>query len=373
MEQIEAIVIGAGVVGLACARALAQRGIETVILERHKAFGTETSARNSEVIHAGLYYASGSQKARLCVTGRDALYRYCEERKIAHRRCGKLIVATHRSQLDKLTTLQNQGIANGVHDLRLITAAEAKSMEPELECIAALHSPSTGIVDSHALMLALLGDAEIAGAIMALQSHLRAGAIDHDRFVLDVGGCSESTQLKSRIVINAAGLSAAHVARSISGFPAEHCPTPHYAKGNYYSLASRAPFSRLIYPLPEPGGLGVHLTLDLGGQARFGPDVEWLADNWIEHPDYSVDPRRSESFYDEVRRYWPQLPDGALNPAYSGVRPKISGRDEPAADFLIQGPAIHGIPGLINLFGIESPGLTSSLAIADAVIAALDA
>ncbi|MFC5302763.1 NAD(P)/FAD-dependent oxidoreductase [Azospira restricta] len=373
MEQITAAIIGAGVVGLACARALAARGIEAVILERHDAFGSETSARNSEVIHAGLYYPGGSRKAALCVAGRDALYAYCGERHVAHRRCGKLIVATHAGQLPKLEALRRQGEANGVSDLRLIDAGEAKAMEPNLACVAALHSPSTGIVDSHGFMLALLGDAERDGALLALHSPVAGGRIEADGIVLEVGSGSDTTQLKARLVVNAAGLAATQVARRLIGFPPEHCPTPHYAKGNYYGLAGRAPFSRLIYPLPEPGGLGVHLTLDLGGQARFGPDVEWLPGGWIDAPDYAVDPQRSTGFYAEVRRYWPGLPDGALAPAYCGVRPKISGPQDPAADFLIQGPQTHGVRGLVNLFGIESPGLTSALAIADAVCAELDA
>ena len=374
MEHIEAVVIGAGVVGLACARALARRGIETVILERHEAFGTETSARNSEVIHAGLYYASGSRKAALCVAGRNALYEFCATHQVAHRRCGKLIVASDEAQMPKLLALQQQGMANGVTDLRLIDGDEARTLEPNLACSAALLSPSTGIIDSHGLMLALLGDAERNGAMLALQSPLKAARVADDGIVLTIGSGNDadSTQLRTRLVINAAGLSATQVARCIEGFPQQHCPTPHYAKGNYYALAGRAPFSRLIYPLPEPGGLGVHLTLDLGGQARFGPDVEWLPETWAEAPDYDVDPRRSQGFYAEVRRYWPQLQDGALSPAYSGVRPKISGPDDPAADFLIQGPQEHGVPGLVNLFGIESPGLTACLAIADAACEALE-
>jgi L-2-hydroxyglutarate oxidase LhgO len=372
MDHIEAIIIGAGVVGLACARSLARSGIETIILERHDAFGTETSARNSEVIHAGLYYPNSSRKAALCVAGRDALYAFCASNQVAHQRCGKLIVATDESQVPKLQALQQQGMANGVHDLRWIEAAEAKAMEPQLTCVAALHSPSTGIIDSHGLMLALLGDAERHGAALALQSPMLAARVCESGFIVDIGDGEGRTQITTRYLINAAGLHATQVAALIDGFPTEHRPTPHYAKGNYYTLAGRAPFSRLIYPLPEPGGLGVHLTLDLGGQARFGPDVEWLPEQWIAAPDYSVAPQRCEGFYAEVRRYWPQLPDGALAPAYSGVRPKISGARDPAADFLIQGPQQHGIPGLINLFGIESPGLTACLAIADAACEALE-
>ncbi len=377
MEKIEAVVIGAGVVGLACARALARRGIETIVLERHEAFGTETSARNSEVIHAGIYYPGGSLKARLCVAGRDALYAYCAERGIAHRRCGKLIVATDDSQRPGLEALYRQGLANGVDDLRLIDGAEARAMEPNLACVAALHSPSTGIFDSHAYMLALLGDAERDGASLAVRSQVRSGRIETGgetggRIVLDVGGDdSDGMQLSALYVINAAGLCATQIARAIDGYPAAHCPTPHYAKGNYYTLAGGSPFSRLIYPMPEAGGAGLHFTLDLGGQARFGPDVEWLPDNWIERPEYGVSGERTDSFYAKIRSYWPGLADGALSPSYCGVRPKIHGPEVAAADFVIQGAAVHGIPGLVNLFGIESPGLTSSLAIADAAVAEL--
>lgn len=371
MERIEAAIIGAGVVGLACARALAARGVDTVILERHGAFGTETSARNSEVIHAGIYYPTGSHKARLCVAGRDALYAYCAERGIAHRRCGKLIVATDASQLPKLEALHRQGLENGVADLRLIGADEAKAMEPKLACVAAVHSPSTGIFDSHACMLALLGDAERDGAALALKSPVAGGRVDADGIVLDVGADGERFQIKARRVINAAGLYATQVARGIAGYPPAHCPTPHYAKGNYYVLAGAPPFSRLIYPLPEAGGAGLHFTLDLAGQARFGPDVEWLPDDWIAHPEYGVDGTRTDGFYAKIRSYWPGLADGALAPAYCGVRPKIHGPELAAADFVIQGPAVHGVPGLVHLFGIESPGLTSALAIADAAVAEL--
>ncbi|MDX9706048.1 MAG: NAD(P)/FAD-dependent oxidoreductase [Azospira sp.] len=378
MEHIEAAIIGAGVVGLACARALAARGIESVVLERHDAFGTETSARNSEVIHAGIYYPTGSLKARLCVAGRDALYAYCAERGIAHRRCGKLIVATDDSQLAKLEALYRQGLANGVDDLRLIDTAEARAMEPNLACVAALHSPSTGIFDSHAYMLALLGDAERDGAALALKSPVRGGRIGTGdaagRIVLDVGGeggTTPVTRLAARHVINTAGLCATQIARAIDGYPPAHCPTPHYAKGNYYTLAGATPFSRLIYPMPEAGGAGLHFTLDLAGQARFGPDVEWLPDNWIERPEYGISGARSDRFYAKIRSYWPCLADGALSPSYCGVRPKIHGPELAAADFVIQGAAVHGVPGLVNLFGIESPGLTSSLAIADAAVAEL--
>lgn len=369
MEKIDAVVIGAGVVGLACARTLAQGGIDTVILEQHDTFGSETSARNSEVIHGGLYYPTGSLKAELCVAGRHLLYAFCASHGVSHRRCGKLIVANSTAQEGRLLALHRQGENNGVDDLRLLGAVEARALEPELHCTAALLSTSTGIIDSHGLMLALLGDAERAGATLAVRSPMRAGEIAEDGLVLEVGG-QESTRLKAGIVINAAGLGAVRVARSLAGFPASRIPTAFYAKGNYFTLAGRAPFSRLIYPLPEPGGLGVHLTLDLGGQARFGPDVEWLTHSSTDPNkamDYSVDPARADAFYAEVRHYWPDLQDGALAPAYAGIRPKIVGPDDPAADFLIQGPETHGIPGLVNLFGIESPGLTASLAIAERV------
>ena len=369
MERIGAVVIGAGVVGLACARTLAQRGIDTVILEQHDTFGSETSVRNSEVIHAGLYYPTGSLKAELCVAGRHLLYEFCASHGVSHRRCSKLIVATSAAQESRLHALLRQGENNGVDDLQLLGGAEAHTLEPGLRCSAALLSPSTGIIDSHGLMLALLGDAERAGATLAVRSPLRAGTLADDGLVLEVGG-QEATRFKAGIMINAAGLGAVRVARSLAGFPASRIPLAFYAKGNYFTLAGRAPFARLIYPLPEPGGLGVHLTLDLGGQARFGPDVEWLPHSSTDPTkamDYSVDPARADAFYAEIRHYWPGLPDGALAPAYAGIRPKIVGPGDPAADFLIQGPEAHGILGLVNLFGIESPGLTASLAIAERV------
>lgn len=375
MEKIEAVVIGAGVVGLACARALARRGIETVILERHDAFGTETSARNSEVIHAGLYYPGGSRKAALCVAGRDALYRFCAEHHVAHRRCGKLVVATSEAQLAKLAALQRQGQANGVDDLVLLDAGAARAMEPNLACVAALHSPSTGIVDSHGLMLALLGDAEAAGASLALCSPVTGGAITADGIVLDVGG-AQPMQILAREVVNAAGLSAPAIARSLRGWPATpeavaQQPTPYFCKGNYFACSGRPAFSRLVYPIPEAAGLGVHVTLDLGGQMRFGPDVEWLDITDAAQIDYAVAPERVQGMAEVIRRYWPGLPDGALQPSYSGVRPKLGGPDVAAADFRIDGPAVHGVPGLVQLLGIESPGLTSCLAIADEVVRAL--
>jgi len=366
MEEIGCAVIGAGVIGLAVARALAARGREVLILEAEGAFGTGISARNSEVIHAGIYYPAGSLKARLCVAGRDRLYAYCAERGVAHRRCGKLIVAGDDAQRGQLARIAAGAAANGVGDLRLLSRDEARALEPALQCSAALLSPSTGIIDSHALMLSLLGDAERDGAVLALNSPVRGGIVTSDGIALEIGG-AEAMQLRAGIVVNCAGLGAQAVARGLVGLAAKTVPPLHYAKGNYYSLAGHAPFSRLIYPVPETAGLGVHLTLDLGGQARFGPDVEW-----VDRIDYGVDPRRADAFYAEVRRYWPQLPDGALLPAYAGIRPKPHAPGQAACDFLISDPAQHGIPGLVNLYGIESPGLTASLALAEHVANGLE-
>jgi len=363
LDRVDTVVVGAGIVGLAVARALALAGREVVILEAEDAIGTHTSSRNSEVIHAGIYYPKGSLKARACVAGRERLYAYCAERGVPHRRCGKLIVAADEAQVPELESILARSHANGVADVARISVAEAKAMEPEIACAAALHSPSTGIVDSHALMLAYLGDAEAAGAMLALKSPLERGVVRAEGIELHVAGAEP---ILARAVVNSAGLRAPSVARAIEGYAQDLAPRERYAKGNYYSLARRPPFSRLVYPVPEPGGLGVHVTLDLAGQARFGPDVEW-----VEKIDYAVDPRRAERFYAAIRRYWPGLPEGALAPAYAGIRPKISGPGEPAADFVVQGPREHGVPGLVHLFGIESPGLTASLALADHVAALL--
>ncbi len=360
-ERVDCVVIGAGVVGLACARALARAGREVIVLEAAGAIGTETSSRNSEVIHAGIYYPPGSLKADTCVAGRQMLYRYCEEHGVAHRRCGKLIVAAAAEQIATLHKIRAQAEANGVRDLRLLSAAEARAMEPQLHCVAALHSPSTGIIDSHGLMLAYRGDAEERGAMLALHSPVTGGAVQAEGVLLEVGG-EEPMRIIARTVINGAGLHAQPVAAALRGFPSGKVPPCHYAKGNYYSLAARSPFTHLIYPVPEAAGLGVHLTLDLAGQARFGPDVEWIAEI-----DYDVDLRRADGFYRAIREYWPGLKDGQLAPGYAGIRPKLGGPDQPAGDFLIQGPQQHGVAGLINLFGIESPGLTASLALADLV------
>jgi L-2-hydroxyglutarate oxidase LhgO len=363
VERVDAVVVGAGLMGLAVARGLATTGREVVILEAEDAIGTHTSSRNSEVIHAGIYYPLGSLKARTCVEGRQRLYDYCAERGVPHQRCGKLIVATGAAQLDELEGIRQRAHANGVTDVVRVSAARARTMEPELHCVAALLSPSTGIVDSHALMLAYLGDAERAGAMLALKSSLEKGVVRSGGIELHVAGADP---ILAAQVVNSAGLRAPSVALRIDGFPTEQAPPEYYAKGNYYTLSMRSPFSRLVYPVPEPGGLGVHVTLDLGGRTRFGPDVEW-----VDRIDYTVDPSRAERFYAAIRRYWPGLPDGALVPGYAGIRPKVSARDAPAADFVVQGPRAHGVPGLVNLFGIESPGLTASLPLADAVLAEL--
>lgn len=357
MDEIDCAVIGAGVVGLAVARALAHAGREVLVLESEGAIGTATSSRNSEVIHAGIYYPQGSLKAKLCVEGKKLLYAYATERGVPHRRCGKLIVATSPEQAAQLEIIRTKAAANGVDDLELMTAQQAIALEPQLRCVAALHSPSTGIVDSHALMLSLLGDLENAGGVLALKSPITRAECGSDAIVLIA---QDGTTLRCRSVVNAAGLDAPALARGFAGLPAAAVPKAYFAKGNYFTLSGRAPFGRLVYPVPEPGGLGVHLTIDLGDQAKFGPDVQWVESA----NDLVVDPTRGEGFYAEVRKYWPALPDGALIPGYAGMRPKISGPGEPAADFVIDGPASHGVAGLVNLFGIESPGLTSSMAIA---------
>jgi L-2-hydroxyglutarate oxidase LhgO len=360
MEQIDCVVIGAGVVGLAVARALALAGREAMVLEAADAIGTKTSSRNSEVIHAGIYYPKGSLKARLCVQGRQMLYAYCAERGIGHRRCGKLIVATSEPQRAELQGIIAKAAANGVNDLVLLSREQARAMEHALECVAAVHSPSTGIIDSHALMLALQGDLENAGGMVAFNSPLARARVTPQGIELEA---VDGTQLLARSVVNSAGLYAPTLAQNFEGLATQHVPTAYYAKGNYFTLAGRAPFTRLIYPVPEAAGLGVHLTIDLGGQAKFGPDVQW-----VDSPDdLVVEPSRGDAFYAEVRKYWPALPDRALQPGYAGIRPKINAPHEAARDFVIQGPAEHGVDGLVNLFAIESPGLTSCLAIGEHV------
>ena len=372
MDRVDALVVGAGVIGLAVARELARAGHEVIVVERAEGIGTGTSSRNSEVIHAGLYYAPGSLKARLCVEGREALYRYCAQHGVAHRRCGKLVLAVDAAELPALEALHAQALANGVLDAVLIDGAAARAMEPALHAVAALHSPSTGIVDSHALMLSLQGQAEDAGALFAFHSPLDSARAAGGGFEVRIGG-AEPMQLAARVLVNAAGLAASSVAARIDGLAASQVPPTRFCRGHYFALGGRAPFTRLVYPMHNRAGLGIHFTLDLGGQGRFGPDVEWLPEGAAEA--YAVDASLAPRFAADIRRYWPALPDplnGALAPAYSGIRPKLVGPGAPAADFRIDGPAAHGVPGLVNLFGIESPGLTASLAIAARVAALLD-
>lgn len=363
MEEVDCVVVGAGVVGLAVARSLAMAGREVIILDRAEGIGTETSSRNSEVIHAGIYYPANSLMARFCVAGRRMLYPYCVEKNVPHRNCGKLIVATNAQEDAMLAGIQKRAEANGVEGMRVLSAAEAMAMEPALRCTSALHSPTTGIIDSHSFMVALQGDAENAGAVPVFFSPVLGARVADRRIEVDVGGADPMT-LRCRLLVNAAGLHAPGLAEHIVGMPRDRVPGTYYAKGNYFTLAGRSPFSRLIYPVPVPGGLGVHITIDLGGQARFGPDVEW-----IDTIDYTVDGARADGFYDAVRKYWPALKNGALSPGYAGIRPKIVPKGAPGQDFVVQGPQTHGVPGLINLFGIESPGLTASMAIAEHVLA----
>ncbi len=365
--QIECAVIGAGVIGLAVARALAMRGLEVVILEQAGLFGSGTSSRNSEVIHAGIYYRAGSLKAEACVRGRGLLYDYLKSYGVAHRQCGKFIVATNDAQVAELEQIRGRALENGVDDLYLIDGAAAMRAEPALRASAAIVSPSTGILDSHGYMTSLLGEAEDHGATLAYATEvLRAEPLPDGSTRLWCIAQGVPCCLEARFIVNAAGLTAPVLAARFEGLRPQAVPKAHFAKGNYFKVATRAPFARLIYPVPEPGGLGVHLTLDLGGQARFGPDVEW-----VEVPDYEVDIRRADKFYNAIRAYWPGLEDGALTADYAGVRPKIVARGEPDADFVISTAAEHGAEGQVHLFGIESPGLTSSLALAERVSAAL--
>ena len=362
METIDTVVIGAGVIGLAVARALARAGREVLILEAEERFGTQTSSRNSEVIHAGLYYPPGSLKARLCVAGRESLYRYCTERSIAHRPIGKLLIACDETELSALAYYVDRAAANGV-PLQSLTAADIRQLEPAIHALAGLYSPKTGIFDSHGFMMALLGDAEQAGATLVTQTPVIGGRITSHGIFIETGGDAPFT-LKSRFVINAAGLFAQDVARRLKGFPAAAVPPTFYAKGHYFTLGGRAPFQHLIYPMPDHAGLGIHATLDLGGQCKFGPDVS----GWPTNVDYRFESGLETKFYQAIRRYYPALPDGALQPGYTGIRPKLTGPTEAAGDFLIQGPSVHGVAGLVNLMGIESPGLTAALAIAQEVV-----
>jgi L-2-hydroxyglutarate oxidase LhgO len=361
-ETVDSVVIGAGVVGLAVARALALSGRETIVLEAADAIGTGTSSRNSEIIHAGIYYPKGSLKARLCVRGKEMMYDYCASHGVEHKRCGKLIVATNDAQLEIIHDIKDKAEANGVMDLKWLNAAECVEMEPALNAVGAYLSPSTGLIDSHGLMLAYQGDLEDAGGMIAFNSPLAGGEVSDKGITLEVGGEAGMT-LQCQTLVNSAGLEAQSVASKIEGVPADSIPPRYLAKGNYFTLSGKSPFSRPIYPVPEKAGLGVHLTVDLGGQAKFGPDVEW-----VEKIDYEVDPSRGDKFYAAIRDYWPGLEDGALQPGYAGMRPKLQAPGEVAADFVIQDSSIHGVKGLINLYGIESPGLTSSLAIAEEVL-----
>ena len=361
MDKVDVLIVGAGVVGLAIARSLSRAGREVIVVEANAGIGEETSSRNSEVIHAGIYYPAGSLMARACVAGKTALVDYCRAHDVPFSLCGKLIAATDEAESAQLLAIRARAERNGVRDLRLLSRPEANRLEPALACTAALLSPSSGIIDSHAFMLALHGDAEAAGAAFAFRTPFLRARADGPGLVVETGG-DEPMVLACRTLINAAGLGAERVARAVREIAPECVPRLRFAKGNYFVLNGRPPFSHLIYPAPVPGGLGTHLTLDLAGQARFGPDVEW-----VDRIDYTVDPARASGFYAAVRRYWPDLKDEALQPGYCGIRPKLSGPGEPASDFRIDDASVHGVAGLINLFGVESPGLTASLALADRV------
>ena len=367
MEQVDCVVVGAGVVGLAVAREMALQGRETILLERESAFGTISSARNSEVIHAGIYYPKDSLKAKLCVQGNRLLYEYCRSHQVATQPYGKLIVASDETQIDDLQAILYKAQNNGVPEIKMISGDEAKALEPNLKCVSAILSSTTGIVDSHGYMLSLLGGFEDAGGMVAYQSPLisakRVGNNAEDGYALEIGG-ADGMQIQTKLLINCAGMSAPAIAQKIEGLKKDQIPKAYFAKGNYFSLSGKSPFTHLIYPIPEPGGLGVHLTLDMGGQAKFGPDVEWLDIDAEDQIDYTVNPKRGDGFYEAVRRYWPGLKDNSLQPDYSGVRAKIVPPNAPAGDFCFNGPKEHGLHGLYNLYGFESPGLTSSLAIA---------
>jgi L-2-hydroxyglutarate oxidase LhgO len=366
MEKVDAVVIGAGVIGLAIARELSLNGREVIIVESEKMIGSVTSARNSGVIHAGIYYKQGSSKARYCVRGRELLYLYTGRRNIPFKKCGKLIVATYDSEKEKLKEIQCNAEKNNVNDLRLITADEAQHIEPQLSCVAALHSPSTGIIDVHAYLLALLTDCEMAGGILALQNTVTSGEVTNNGTILEFDDPAQ-TRIIASIVVNAAGTQSQSIAKKLKGFPKHTIPPQYLAKGNYFSISGPMPFSQLIYPVPVPGGLGAHFTMNMANNSLFGPDVEWLDSDDQKNINYTVDESRSKNFYDSVRRYWPNVDNHELMPAYAGIRSKLSKQGEPDSDFLIHTQQHHGVSGLVNLYGIESPGITSSLAIAEDV------
>lgn len=362
MEKLDTLVIGAGVVGLAVARALAQAGREVLLVEKNERFGEETSARNSEVIHAGLYYPAGSLKATSCIRGNRLLYDFCQSHDVAHRACGKLLVATHPDQLPALHALQAKAAANQCVPLQWLDKVAVQQLEPALTAEAALFSPSTGIIDSHGLMLALLADLEAAGGQLLVANQVTGGQIQPGNNLVQLDDFS----LEAELVVNAAGLHAPDLARQLHG-PQDWIPQAHYAKGHYFSLIGKSPFSHLIYPLPEAGGLGVHLTLDLQGRARFGPDVQWLTADSPAALDYTVDLQRRSVFAEAIRRYWPEIRPQQLQPDYAGIRPKITPAGTEDADFYLADAAVHGCPGVVHLLGIESPGLTACLALAEEV------
>jgi L-2-hydroxyglutarate oxidase LhgO len=367
LNDVDCIVIGAGVIGLAVARSLARAGREVFILERERQFGMQTSSRNSEVIHAGLHYEPNSLKARLCVAGRDLLYAYCAERGIPHRRCGKFTVATSEDQVWTLEKIAANARSSGVLDLKWLDGSEARRAEPQLQCVRALFSPSTGIIDSHSLMQSLLADAEAGGAGIAYGTQVSAMRPTAAGMEITVNEDPKPVA-RARLVVNCAGLQSDQVAACIEGFPLQHIPKIRFAKGSYFSCSGASPFSRLVYPAPKAGGhLGIHITLDLGGAARFGPDTEW-----VERIDYAVDPKRVTLFAEVIREYWPGLDASRLYPAYAGIRPKITAPGEASRDFSISGPQSHGVQGVVNLFGIESPGLTASLALGEHIAGMAD-
>jgi L-2-hydroxyglutarate oxidase LhgO len=363
---MQILVIGAGVVGLAVARSAARKGHDVVIAEAANAIGTGVSSRNSEVIHAGLYYPSGSLRARHCLQGRRMLYEFCRSHGVPHRKCGKLVVAGSDAELERVDAIAAQGRANGVEGLEVIDGNAARALEPQLQCCGALHSPETGILDAHACMLALRGELEDAGGAIAFDTPVLGATRREGQWSVRIGK-AEGGEFAFDALVNCAGLGAQSLARGIEGYPAARIPRQVLAKGNYFTFTGKPAFTRLIYPTPMPGGLGVHVTLDLAGRMRFGPDVEW-----IEQENYEVNPERAGIFYERIRTYWPNLPENSLAPDYAGIRPKLTGPGEPAADFVIDGPAQHGLPGLVHMFGIESPGLTSSLSLAEEVSGYLD-